>query len=165
MAFHETFSAKSVVVNYSGVDLSQGRPEDAFLTISQGAPRANFRKGVDGNTSASLAADNSVTVTLSLFPESNSAKVLTGLYYGLKLSHDAGKPILGALPLGIADPSGTIFLIAKEAVLVNMGDLSLGEDTGTLDFEFYVEDAIAVPLTGEIATKLAGALSAIGVSV
>lgn len=165
MSFHETFSAKNVVVNYSGVDLSQGRPEDAFLTISQGAPRANFRKGVDGNTSAALSADNSVTVTLSLFPESNAAKVLTGIYYGLKLSHDQGQPVLGALPLGIVDPSGTIFLVAQEAVLVNMGDLSLGEDTGTMDFEFYVEDAIAVPLTGEIAGKLSGALSTLGVSV
>ena len=165
MAFHETFSAKNVVINYSGVDLSQGRPEDAFVTIAQGAPRANFRKGLDGNTSAALSADNSVTVTLSLFPESNAAKVLTGIYYGLKLAHDQGEVILGALPLGIVDPSGTIFLVAKEAVIMNIGDLSLGEDTGTLDFEFYVEDAVAVPLTGELATKLSGALNELGVSV
>lgn len=164
MAFHETYSAKSVVINYAGAVLTKGRPEDAFISIAQGAPRANFRKGLDGNTSAALSADNSVTVTLSFFPESNSAKILSGLYYGLKLSHDQGKPILGALPLGITDPSGTIFLIAEEAVLVNMSDLSLGEDTGTIDFEFYVENAIATPLSGELADKLSSALTELGIS-
>lgn len=164
MSFHETYSAKNVVSNFSGIDVSKGRPDDAFVTISQGSPRVNMRKGLDGNTSAALSADNSVTVTLSYFPESNAAKVLVALYYGLKQSHDAGKPILGALPLGLADPSGTIFLIAKEAVLVNIGDLSLSEDTGTLDFEFYVEDAIATPLTGELGDKVASGLSELGIS-
>jgi len=164
MSFHETYSAKNVVSNFSGIDVSQGRPDDAFITISQGSPRVNMRKGLDGNTSSALTADNSVTVTLSYFPESNAAKVLTALYYGLKASNDAGKPILGALPLGLSDPSGTVFLIAQEAVMVNIGDLSLGEDTGTMDFEFYVEDALITPLTGELADKLTAGLKELGVS-
>lgn len=165
MSFHETFSAKNVVVNYAATDVSQGRPEDAFISISQGAPRASFRKGLDGNTSAALSADNSVTVTLSLFPESNSAKILTGLYYGLKQSLRQGEAVLGALPLIIADPSGTIFLVANETVLMNIGDLSLGEDTGTIDFEFYVEDALAAPLTGELADLLSNATKDAGIKV
>lgn len=164
MSFHPTYSAKAVVINYAGADLTEGRPEGAFITVAQGAPRAAFRKGVDGNTSNSLSADNSVTVTLSLFPESNAGKVLTGIYYGLKAAHSAGEVVLGALPLGVVDPSGTIFLAAKEAVLMNIGDLTLSEDTGTMDFEFYVEDAVATPLTGELADKLASALSELGVS-
>jgi hypothetical protein len=165
MSFHETFSAKNVVINYAATDISTGRPEDAFITISQGAPRAAFRKGLDGNTSASLSADNSVTVTLSLFPESNSAKILTGLYYAFKQALRQGEAVLGALPLIVADPSGTIFLVAKETVLMNLGDLSLSEDTGTIDFEFYVEDALASPLTGELADILSNATKDAGVKV
>lgn len=162
--FHSTYSAKNVLINYSGRDLSDGRPDgQAFVTISQGAPRASFRKGVDGNTAASLSADNSVTITLSLFPESDNAKILGAIYYGLKQAHDAGKPVLGALPLGLSDPAGTIFLIAKEAVLMNIGDLSLSEDTGTIDFEFYVENAIATPLEGDLAEDLNGALKELSV--
>lgn len=165
MAFHPTYSSRRVVINYAGVNLSDGKAEDAFLTIAHNTPRASYRKGADGNTSAALSSDMSLTVTISMFPESSAAKALGIAYYGLREAERQGAGVLGAVPLGIVDEAGTTILTTTEAVLTNVGDLSLGQDTGTIDFEFYVENAILSPAPAEVADLAASALDALSVSV
>lgn len=166
MSFHTTYSAKHVITNYAGVDLSEGRPEDVFLTITESAPRASFRKGVDGNTAPSLSTDHSATVTLTFFPQSNNGKLMTALYYSLKQAAKGDEPVLGAFPLVISDPSGSILIAAPEAVLMNKGDNSFGNNTGEVSFEFYVEDVFGISLPeGELADTLNNALGDLGISI
>ena len=151
MSFHSTYSARNVTVVYAGANLSEGRPEDVYITISENSPRASFRKGLDGNTSAALSSDHSVTLTLSFYPESTTAKVLSGIYYGLKELERTGTALLGAYPLVINDPSGAAsLLVADEAVLMEKGDSSFGADSGTVDFTFYIEDARQAVLPAEL---------------
>lgn len=163
MAFHNTYSAKNFVVNYAGIDLSEGRPEDGFISISQNTPRAAMRKGLDGNTAASLSSDHSVNLTLSFFPESETAKKLAALYHSLRLAEMTGDVTLGAAPLVLSENSGATFLSAPETVLVNMGDQSFGADTGTVDFEFYVETAAQITLPANIAADVTKAFDGFGV--
>lgn len=165
MAFLSTYSCRAVLVNYAGVALNDGRPEDTFITISENAPRTAQRKGLSGDTSVALSPDHSVMVTLSFFPESTAAKLLNAMYYSLKDLERAGKPVLGAAPLVITDPSGVIMLVCKEAALSNKTETAFGADTGSLSFEFYVEDAQIKPLPGALAGKVAGAVSALSVKV
>lgn len=165
MSFHKTYSMRNVDIDYALLDLNVGKADDAYLTISQGAPRASYRKGADGNTSASLSADHSVTVTLSLFPESEAAVKLQAIYDALKASERAGEPVLGAVPLVISDPSLAANILSLEAVLTNVGDLTLGQDTGTKDFEFYVEDALSNPLLGDLAADLQKAKDDLGITI
>lgn len=165
MAFLSTYSPRNVLVNYAAAILDSGRSDDVWITISQNAPRASFRKGNSGDTSAALSADHSVTVTLSFYPESQSAKALTGIYNGLKAAERSGNPVLGAYPLVISDPSGATLLLAKEAVLMNSGDISLGSDTGTVDFEFFVEDALQLPLEGDLAEEVNSSLDELGIQL
>ena len=152
MSFHsnlKTYSARDVTIAYAGQSLNNGIPEDAFLTITPNAPRASFRKGLDGNTSAAISSDTSHNVVLSLFPESKAATILQTYYGLLRAAELAGEPILGAGPLLIQDQSNLPFFGAAQTVLMNVGESSYGADTGTVDFEFYVEGGIALTTDGD----------------
>jgi hypothetical protein len=144
MSFHSPYTARNVIISYAGQELSGGIPEDAFLTITPNAPRASFRKGLSGNTSASISSDTSYNIVLSLYPESQSATILQTFYGLLRAGELAGFPILGAGPLMIQDESNLPFFGAPQTVLMNVGESSYGADTGTIDFEFYVESGLVL---------------------
>lgn len=147
MSFLTPYSARNVIINYGGVTLNDGRPEDVFFTVAWNAPRTAMRKGLSGDTSASISSDHSALVTLSFYPESRAAKILGNIFSSLRISEGKGKPILGKATLVIIDPSGSMFLGCREAVIQNQTDLSFGADTGNVSFEFFVEEAFigAVP--------------------
>lgn len=166
MAFLQTYSRRGVSTVYAGKDLSEGRPDDVFITIEQNAERVSFRKGFSGDTSSSLSSDHSLKVTLTYFPESRTAKFLTNFYniisqsevllrnndfkttFGqiegdlkkLGFKSFAASGILLPAPLILEDLSGAVVLDAPQAVLYNRTETSLGEDTGTVSFEFFVEE-------------------------
>lgn len=165
MAFLQTYSARNVLINYAGVILNSGRPEDTFLTISENAPRASFRKGLSGDTSSALSPDHSVTITLTFFPESRSAQALSLIYNGLKDSERFGNPVLGAVPMVISDPSGSTFVAAGEVVMFNKTETGLGADTGSISFEFYAEEAFQVAVGAELNEEANKGLRELGVQV
>lgn len=154
MAFLTPYSARNVFVGYAGVLLNSGRPEDVFFTVAWNAPRTAMRKGLSGDTSASISPDHSAIVTLSFYPESLTAKVLGGMYTTMKVAESKGLAILGAAPLVIKDPTGSMFLTCREAVIQNQTDMSFGADTGTISFEFFVEEALIAPLPGLVADQV-----------
>ena len=163
MAFLTPYSARNVTISYAGIPLNQGRPEDVFFTVAENAQRMTPRKGLSGDTSVSLSSDHSTLVTLSFFPESDAAKVLTAIYYSLKEAERAGTPALGAAPLMVSDPSGITLLASPQAALQNKTETSFGADTGTISFEFYVEEALIKPLPADIAGQISAAKAALGV--
>ena len=163
MSFLKTYSARGVNINYAGVSLNEGRPEDAFITIAENAPRVAMRKGLSGDTSSALSPDHSVLVTLSFFPESLSASVLSVIYNGLKAAEMAGTPVLGAVPLYINDPSGSTLLVAAEAVLTNKEETSLGADSGSVSFEFYVETGYQFTGAQKVQSAATKALENLGI--
>ena len=165
MSFLSPYSARNVIVNYAGQLLNDGRPEDVFINVSEGSPRLSTRKGNSGDTSVSLSPDHSAVVSLTFYPESKAGKVLTGIYYALKNYESVGEPVLGAVPLSIVDPSGGYYLACAEATMMNKTDTSLGSDTGTVTFEFYVEQAIQGSLPEDYAGDVAAALNDLGISV
>lgn len=165
MAFLPTYSARNVLVNYAGAILDGGRPEDTFMTITENAPRVAFSKGVSGDTSAYLSPDHSVTVVLTFKAESDAAKILSGIYSGLKAAEKSGNPVLGSYPMVISDPSGSTLLVAKDAVLFNKNEISLGGGAGDVSFDFYIEDATQLPLPEDLAGSAKDALSKLGVEV
>ena len=166
MAFLQTYSSRAVQTVWAGQDISNGRPDDVFITIEQNAERVGFRKGFSGDTASSLSSDHSLKVTLTFFPESEAAKRLTAFYNvtsqaerSLGLLGSAGASanamvslislgftavvangVLFPAPLIIKDISGGVVLDAPQVVLYNRTETSLGEDTGTVSFEFYVEE-------------------------
>ena len=165
MSLLATYSPRNVLVNYAGVLLNSGRPEDVFITITENAPRASFRKGLSGDTSSALSPDHSATITLSFYPESNTAKVLSLIYFGLKNAEAAGTPVLGAVPLVITEPAGSTLMVCPQAVLMNKTETSLGADTGTVSFEFFVEHAVQAVATPELMAEMNKGLSELGVPV
>lgn len=147
MSLLRTYSARAVNIVYAGITLNDGRPDDVFITIAENADRVSFRKGMSGDTSVSLSPDHSGTITLSFFPESQAAKGLTNIYSALREMERRGDTqpanigVAGTgTPLAVIDPSGSIILAATEAVIQSTSERSLGEDTGTISFTFFVDD-------------------------
>lgn len=141
MSFHKTYSARNVNVVFAGLDLSSGKNDGEFITVSWNEDRVNVREGMDGNASLSVLPNHSATVTYTLFPESQSAKKLTAFDFTLREIERNGGNYAGVLPLTISDKSGTILLFAPSAILMKTGDVGLGEDSGTQEFTFYVHNA------------------------
>jgi hypothetical protein len=152
---HSAYSARKVIISWANVDISAGKADDAFLTVSRSTPRTSTRAGLDGTHSLAVSPDLSGTITISLFPESDTAKVLQSLYTGMAAAGIAGD----ILPLDIVDESGAVVVLAPQAILQNMGDLTFGGDTGTVDFEFFVPDLLTIGLPDDLAGQLADARS------
>lgn len=149
MAFHATYSAREVLITYLGVDLSEGKADDTFMTVSDNSPRTTMTKGADGNTAVSLSPDRSGTVTLTLFTTSDTCKRLTATYEILRSSG-----LLGAAPLTVTDPSGATLVVAAQAVLTERGENSLGLGENTRDFTFYCETMFDIALDEDIAKEV-----------
>lgn len=160
MALHAAYASRSVTINYSGVLFETGKGDDVWLNVSRSAPRASFRAGADGNHSASISPDRSGTVVLSYFAESNSAKIMQAIYSGLQADGDT----LGAVPLAVTDPSGSIIFGADQAVLSEVGDAGYSTDTPVIDFTFFVPDLTVITLPADLAAEVNSALSTLGVS-
>ena len=157
MSTHDAYSPREVIISYGNIDISAGKADDAFLTVSRSNPRTSTRPGLDGRHSLAVSPDTSGTVTVSLFPESDTAKVLQSVYTGLSTAGIAGDIV----PLDIVDSSGAVIILAPQAILQNMGDLTFGADTGTIDFEFFVPDLLTLALPDDLAGQLAEARSAL----
>lgn len=162
MSLHTPYASVATTINYAGVILETGKGDDVWLNVSRNSPRASFRAGADGNHSASISPDRSGTVTLTYFAESNSAKILQGIYSGLQELD--GIAVLGAVPLAITDPSGAIILGADQAVFTSIGDAGFSSDTPTLDFEFFVPDLYTVGLPPELAAQVDAAVGQLSIA-
>lgn len=163
IGFHTPFCARNVTIEYALLDISSGLAEDAFFSISENAPRLATRAGVNGKHAASLSSDLSVTVEITLFPESDAAKVLTAAYMALKESSRTGVNVLGAVPLTVKDASGVVWLEALEATMMSYSGMTLGADTGTVTFTFFVPDAAVLTLPSDLATQLNNVKTNLGV--
>lgn len=149
MSFHKTYSARGTVVNYAGMDLTPGKSDGEYLTISYVSDRVNIREGMDGNASIAVLPTHSVTVTYTLFPESESAQLLQAFDGLLRNAERTGNPFAGDLPFAVAADAG-VLIATPSAVLQSVGDQSLGENTGTIDFVFYCQDARIIQLPENI---------------
>lgn len=157
MPIHSPYSPRKVIITYANVDISSGKSDDAFLTVSRNSPRISNRAGLNGTHSIASSADLSGTITLSLFPESDVAKILQVIYNGL-ITADVVETVV---PLDIVDASGVAIILAPQAILQNVGDLTFGADTGTVDFEFFVPDLLTLALPADLAGQLADARQAL----
>lgn len=159
------YSPRNVAIVYGPFVLKSGRANETFVTISRNTQRASVRMGFGGDPSVALTSDHSYTITLSFFPEYDSAKLLNAYYQGLAAAERAGKPYTGALPLVITDPTGLNSLVCNEAMIMEHGDFEYGEDTGVITFTFLVPEAVQGPLPTELAGRVSNALKGVGVDL
>jgi len=133
---NKPYNPRNVVVSWFGVILSEGFADDAGISISENSPLMATRAGLSGNHAVNMSPDGSFTVGVTLFPESDAARVLKSAYTALKLS---GKFVAGALTIkDDEDGGGNILFVANQATLMSMSEQSYGADTGTVTFEFFV---------------------------
>ena len=138
MSYLNTYSCRNVLINYAGMTLDSGKGEDTFVTIEYNSDRFSKTTGCSGDTAVSLSPDHSATIVLTYQATSNSAKLLAFLHGAMRLAEMNGEPELGAGPLGIVDPSGSTYALAKEAALMSVGTNTLGLGENTRDFTFDV---------------------------
>lgn len=156
MSYLTTYSSRAVVINYAGLVLTAGKGEDTFMTMEYSSDRFSSTVGASGDHAVSLSPDQSGTVTLTYQATSESAKLLTALHGALRASERAGIPTLLAVPLVVADPSGSTIIACEEAALQSVGTNTLGLGENTRDFVFHVPDIFETAMTDDIADKIAG---------
>ena len=162
--FLQPYSARNVSVIWGPINLAGGRADEAFATITRNAPRASTRAGFSGDISVSLSTDHSYNVTLSFFPESDSAKVLNGVFQALAAAERAGQPLTGAMPLVITDPTGLNTLVCREAMMLEHSDIEYAENTGVIIFTFMVAEAVQGPLPQDVAQIVSNAVKGLGLN-
>jgi len=136
------------------MNLESGKGDDTFVTIEYNSDRFSSTTGCSGDTAVSLSPDHSAIITLTYQATSDSAKLLTFMNGGLRLSEMNGEPVLGAGPLGIVDPSGSTYALAKEAALQSVGTNTLGLGENTRDFVFHVPVLAETALPDVLSNKL-----------
>jgi hypothetical protein len=140
--YNTTYSSRGVLITYAGLDLKSGKGEDTFFTMEYTSDRFSATVGASGDVSPSISPDQSGKITLTYQAASQSCKLLVALHGALRASELAGKPILGAVPLGIVDPSGTTLVVAAQAAMMSVGTNTLGLGENTRDFVFHVPSMV-----------------------
>lgn len=162
--FHDAYSHKAIKVNYGLVDLSAGLAKDTSMKITFNTPEIFAAvPDKDGNQAVSLRSDNSAIITFTFFASSANCKTLTNLYTSLKRTAASDDPKFLYAPLTITDPSGVVFAECPQAALMSKGELSIGDDIGTVDFDFYVADIYQIAVNSNIANPVTKILSSAGI--
>ena len=161
MTYLSTYSCRNVVISYAGLNLESGKGDDTFLTIEYEADRFSYTTGCSGDTAVSLSPNHGAKITLTYQATSDSARLLAFLHGGMRAAELKGVPTLGAVPILVADPSGSTFALAKEAALVSVGTNTLGLGENTRDFVFHT------PMLAETAlpSALSGSIGSLGLSL
>jgi hypothetical protein len=162
MSYLATYSSRAVLINYAGIVLSAGKGEDTFMTMEYSSDRFTTTTGSSGDTAVSLSPDQTGTITLTYQSTSDSAKLLTALHGTLRAAEFAGEPLLLAVPLVVADPSGSTIIACAEAALMSVGTNTLGLGENTRDFVFHIANIFETAMPEAVADKIAAANEALG---
>lgn len=154
-SLYDTWCVRNVKIDYALLGLHGGASDEAIITITEGAPRFSTKACISGKHAVSLSSNTSVTLQVSLELSSDQAKILYNVYQGLKQSVGTSSPVLGAAPFTVIDASGNYTLIAREAALQSVSDISFGEESGNVSFTLFVPDALAGKLPEKLNTELA----------
>lgn len=167
MSFHsKTYAPRSVVINFSGVDLSDGKVDGDFLTITPNSDRTVAQKGADGNSALTLLPDHSCNIDITYFMSSNSATKLIAMDSALREAERNGQLFSGDLPLVISDGAGIELFTAESAVFQGVSDRSFGMDgSPQITVTFYCEDARTIPVSSEVGSDVNKMLSDYGITV
>jgi hypothetical protein len=126
------YSSEDVQIAWSGVPLS-GFAEDSFVSIVRTSDLTAGNVGADSKAEISRLPDRTGTVTLSLQQGSVSARALAATI-------DSDDLLIGDMT--IADPSGSVFALCKDAHIMTAPEITRGVNAGdnTNDFVFWCEE-------------------------
>ena len=164
MGLHATFSTGLLKVSYAGVDLSDGKAADGFLSISRGSPRFTTEAGLDGFHATNISLDNSATITLTYFVVSEVATTLKNLYQIARINDKQQAALLEA-PFIIKDPSNKVLFAAEKAALMNNGDEEYGSGAPTVSFDFFIPDLTQASVPEKVAGKVNSIASDLGIGI
>lgn len=124
---NNTYESASVIVNWNGVDLSEGWAEDTFLTIEPLTERVGTTFGADGSMTPSKMANKGATITLTLAQTAQTNKDIAAIW--------KAQEILGAqIPVGpftVIDQVGdSAHFVALNAVLTEVPGHSFANAVG-----------------------------------
>lgn len=133
-----------------------GYADDTKITISKASDIVTPYSGTDGDVSLSLMRNKLGTLTISLQSTSGANEVLASWHEQMYLTR------VVAFPVYLSDPAG--FSIQTVGWIQSQPDVSMGAETGTVDWVIGLKDATITRGVG-VSTAL-GALNGIkGISV
>jgi hypothetical protein len=131
----KAYDPKKVSLSIGGVNPT-GYAPDTKIVFSRANPVSTTTVGVDGDISVNEDNRKNGTMTISLLHNSSFNDVITSWL----LTKPTGYPFL---PFEFNDPSGSA--TTSRCWVETQPDYSVGQETGTLDWVFGVEDATLKP--------------------
>src|SRR5690606_10331698 len=126
------YSVDEVSVSVSGVPVSAGRGDGAFVRIEKPEATFSVKQGVDGEATYWESKKNMHRVTVILMQSSSSNDFLSALHNGDILSGSG----LGIVPFMVKDGLGTSLLTEAEARIEKLPDEEMAEEPGTVEWVF-----------------------------
>lgn len=143
MAALPVYSAREVQVTW-------GFPFDGFsgdniVKMAYNSDLTSEIVSADGKLATSVTPDRTGTVTVELMATSETNQILSALLAYQNNQSDTSD-ILKA-DFAVADPSGSVICIARQAYMKKAPEVGLGIETGTYEWTFYTEklEYLSVP--------------------
>lgn len=148
------YSAREVQCGW-GFSL-EGFSGDNIVKVAYNSDLTTEAVSADGKLATSVTPDRTGTVVVELMATSESNQILSAILASQNNSSDTSDII--KRDFTIADPSGSVIALARNAYLKKAPEVGLGVETGTYEWTFYSEkiDFLSTPsLTGGVAANAA----------
>lgn len=139
-----TYSAREVSVAWGGL-IFDGFSADNICTLMYNTDLTTESIGCDGLLATSVTPDRTGTVAIELMQTSKSSRMLANVLFFQNNLTDTSQ-ILKA-DIAVADPSGSVLAIARNAYIKTAPEIALGVETATHEWTFYSEkiDFLSIP--------------------
>lgn len=133
------YSPKRTASNWGGYDLS-GWAEGTFINIARSVDNTTPLVGAAGDVGITLNADKTGTIEATFMQTSETNQVLSGV----QLAQDQSG-VLYRANFTIADPSGSVLMVAKNCHLMTPAAMPLADDQQSRTWVWFAEEINFVP--------------------
>jgi hypothetical protein len=162
------YSAREVAVSWGLVNM-EGFSNDNIVTMEYNSDLTSEVVSADGKLATAVTPDRTGTITVEVMQTSKTNIILSGIL-AYQNNLDDTSEILKS-DFAVADPSGSVLCVGRNAYLKKAPSIGLGIEQGTYEWVFVCEklDFLSLPrgiarntgLASEVAAIISG-MSALG---
>lgn len=151
------YSSREVAVSWGLVDF-EGFSGDNILTMAYTSELTGETVSADGKLATHITPDRTGTIKVEVMQTSKTNIILSALLAAQNNSEDSAS--IYKSDFAVADPSGSVLAIGRNAYIKKAPDVGLGVETSTYEWTFYCEKLDFLALPSGVASDAAVALEA-----
>ena len=152
------YSAREVAVAWGLVNF-EGFSEDNIATFEYTSELTSEMVSADGKLATSVTPDRTGTIVVEIMQTSKTNITLSALLAAQNNSSDTSQ-IFRSDFFAVADPSGSVLCLGRNAYLKKAPSVGLGVETSTYEWTFYCEKLDFLSLPSGVASDSAAVIEA-----